>query len=375
MWRNECDQAKLDIQVERDLRVTVTPAKPVVGPGEAVELDVTTVDQLGRPVSAELSIAMVDQSLLRLYQRHAAGDRPVLLQPDPHRCLRDRGDQHVSLCSRRRCRVAGRGRGGRAGGGGGGQRRRSQGRACDVGEQGQALASKADRRQRMLTPCSSVGLGVQAAPERGQRAPLTLGARGGHEGAGAWTMEALDHRRRSTLPPSPSVEPQILRGLSEARQTEEPPAARRSRVREAGGYDRQGWTRWDGRQKPANSAHRTGSLGSTRISGRSPPRERFTRRRTGTRWSSPARTARRGSHSRPRRLVGVSHHGRGVTGADTLAGQTTATLTVRKELLRRPQGPRLAHPGRQAAVHRAGPPHRCRWQARAAAGDLRRWAR
>ena len=39
----------------------------VVGPGEPVELEVTTVDQLGRPVSAELSIAMVDQSLLRLF--------------------------------------------------------------------------------------------------------------------------------------------------------------------------------------------------------------------------------------------------------------------------------------------------------------------
>ncbi len=67
MWRNECDQARLDIQVERDLRVTVAPTKPIVGPGEAVELEVTTVDQLGRPVAAELSIAMVDQSLLRLF--------------------------------------------------------------------------------------------------------------------------------------------------------------------------------------------------------------------------------------------------------------------------------------------------------------------
>ena len=67
MWQNECDEARLDIQVERDLRVTVAPAKPIVGPGEPVELEVTTVDQLGRPVSAELSIAMVDQSLLRLF--------------------------------------------------------------------------------------------------------------------------------------------------------------------------------------------------------------------------------------------------------------------------------------------------------------------
>ena len=67
MWRNEFDQAKLDIQVERDLRVTVAPTKPVIGPGEPVELEVSAVDQLGRPVSAELSIAMVDQSLLHLF--------------------------------------------------------------------------------------------------------------------------------------------------------------------------------------------------------------------------------------------------------------------------------------------------------------------
>ena len=67
MWQNECDQAKLDIQVVRDLRVTVKPSRPVVGPGEPVELDITAVDQLGHPVSAELSIAMVDQSLLRLF--------------------------------------------------------------------------------------------------------------------------------------------------------------------------------------------------------------------------------------------------------------------------------------------------------------------
>ena len=51
---------------------------------------------------------------------------------------------------------------------------------------------------------------------------------------------------------------------------------------------------------------------------------------------------------------------RGVTGADTLAGQTTASLDGPQELLRRPQGPRLAHPGRQAAVHRPGPSYRCR---------------
>ena len=75
MWENKFDEAKLDVQVERDLRVTVAPAKPLVGPGEPVELEVTTVDQLGRPVSAELSIAMVDQSLLAALRRPHAADR------------------------------------------------------------------------------------------------------------------------------------------------------------------------------------------------------------------------------------------------------------------------------------------------------------
>ena len=70
MWENKFDQAKLDIQVERDLQVTVKPTKPLVGPGEEVEIEVTTVDQLGRPAAAEVSIAMIDRSLLRLY-----GDR------------------------------------------------------------------------------------------------------------------------------------------------------------------------------------------------------------------------------------------------------------------------------------------------------------
>jgi len=60
-------QARLDLRVERDLRVTVAPAKPTVGPGGAVEVEVTTLDQLGRPVAAEVSLALVDKALLRLH--------------------------------------------------------------------------------------------------------------------------------------------------------------------------------------------------------------------------------------------------------------------------------------------------------------------
>ena len=57
-------EARLDLTLDRDLRVTIAPTRPVVGPGEEVELEVTTRDQLGRPVAAELAMAMVDRALL-----------------------------------------------------------------------------------------------------------------------------------------------------------------------------------------------------------------------------------------------------------------------------------------------------------------------
>ncbi|WP_165074525.1 MG2 domain-containing protein [Paludisphaera rhizosphaerae] len=67
MWRDKLDHARLDVAVERDLRVTVKPTKPQVGPGDPVEVEVTALDQLGRPVKAELSLAVVDQALLRRF--------------------------------------------------------------------------------------------------------------------------------------------------------------------------------------------------------------------------------------------------------------------------------------------------------------------
>src|SRR5262249_46018324 len=46
----------------------IAPKKPAVGPNEEVEVEVTTRDQLGRPVAAEVAVALVDRALLRLYQ-------------------------------------------------------------------------------------------------------------------------------------------------------------------------------------------------------------------------------------------------------------------------------------------------------------------
>ena len=60
-------EARLDVRVERDLRLTVTPKAPSVGPGGEVEVEVAATDQNGKPVAAEVSIALVDRSLLRLF--------------------------------------------------------------------------------------------------------------------------------------------------------------------------------------------------------------------------------------------------------------------------------------------------------------------
>ncbi len=65
------DEARLDVRVERDLRVTVKPVKDAVGPGDEVAVELTAVDQLGKPVAAEIALALVDRTLLRRFEDHA----------------------------------------------------------------------------------------------------------------------------------------------------------------------------------------------------------------------------------------------------------------------------------------------------------------
>src|SRR5436305_4550155 len=60
-------EARIDLKIERELRVSVAPMRPTVGPGEESEVEVTTLDVLGRPVAAELSLALVDRALLRQF--------------------------------------------------------------------------------------------------------------------------------------------------------------------------------------------------------------------------------------------------------------------------------------------------------------------
>ncbi|MDP2898081.1 MAG: tetratricopeptide repeat protein, partial [bacterium] len=53
--------------VERELKVSVKPAKETLEPGAELVVDIETTDQNGNPVSAELSLAMVDEALFSIF--------------------------------------------------------------------------------------------------------------------------------------------------------------------------------------------------------------------------------------------------------------------------------------------------------------------
>ena len=57
-------EARLDIKVERDLRLTLKPKASSVAPGSEIEVEITAVDQTGRPAQAEVALALVDRTLL-----------------------------------------------------------------------------------------------------------------------------------------------------------------------------------------------------------------------------------------------------------------------------------------------------------------------
>lgn len=59
--------ASKDFTVERQLNVTLKPEKDACEPGAELKLAVETTDQLGKPVSAELSLALVDSALFALF--------------------------------------------------------------------------------------------------------------------------------------------------------------------------------------------------------------------------------------------------------------------------------------------------------------------
>lgn len=65
-----------DFTVERELRIQVGPRKDAYNPGEMGKVDLVVTDQLGRPVEAELSLALVDQALFDAFK----DSRPNILE-------------------------------------------------------------------------------------------------------------------------------------------------------------------------------------------------------------------------------------------------------------------------------------------------------
>lgn len=67
MTGSRFDTARLDVLVRRDLVIRMKPSREAVGPGDELSLEIETTNQLGKPVAAELSVALVDEALLRRF--------------------------------------------------------------------------------------------------------------------------------------------------------------------------------------------------------------------------------------------------------------------------------------------------------------------
>ena len=63
----ELRAASKRFNIKRELKVTITPGKESYAPGEKAEVDISVTDQLGKPVKAELALALVNQALLDRY--------------------------------------------------------------------------------------------------------------------------------------------------------------------------------------------------------------------------------------------------------------------------------------------------------------------
>jgi uncharacterized protein YfaS (alpha-2-macroglobulin family)/tetratricopeptide (TPR) repeat protein len=59
--------AEHEFTVQRELKLAIKPLKDIYAPGAPGEVEVTATDQLGKPVAAEFSLAMVDEALHALF--------------------------------------------------------------------------------------------------------------------------------------------------------------------------------------------------------------------------------------------------------------------------------------------------------------------
>ena len=291
MWRNESDEARLDLQVERDLRVDVKPTRTNVGPGEPIELDITTVDQLGRPVSAELSISMVDLSLLRLFN-----DRlPEIGSFFYNQSRTGAFATQATNTFRYQPNTTG-----------------VPQAVVEEAERELAMAANAAGRSQVMQQAQNLALGVQGQMGRpGQ----------GQPGAAA----AGEPADMAAAPPAPSASAARM-GEKKDNFAEElaMPDASRSEARAGAEF-----------AKEFKSLRRRRSFGMEafdRKAGLVEQRERFVE---SAYWNPAVVTGKDGKarigFKAPAALSEYRITARGVTGSDTLAGQTTASLTVKKD--------------------------------------------
>ena len=66
-------EARSDFRVVRELAISLKPDKTTLKPGEMVNVDVLVTDSSGKPVSAEVSLALIQKNLLSMFPEQAAG--------------------------------------------------------------------------------------------------------------------------------------------------------------------------------------------------------------------------------------------------------------------------------------------------------------
>ncbi len=297
-------QAQLNLKVDRDLRVEIRPTKPVVGPGEEVEVEVRTRDQLDRPVAAELSLALIDRALLRLVSDPLPPidrffydqSRTAAFSTEATNTFRyEPPTQPVS--------------------------------AALVEEQERLLAEEADQRVRLEVMAKQV-----QKPGEGAKAGATMGRMAGSGGFGGG---GGGYGQAAGVPGAPATAAPAPMAASEAMLD----GVRAAKAEDAAAGDRfdapadNGSTGWavNGPAGGKDQARRKARGGR---GGEEPeaPRQKFVE----TAYWNPAVVTDASGRAvvkfrAPTALSEYRFTTRGVTGADTLVGQSTADLAIRQD--------------------------------------------
>ena len=307
-------EARLDVRVERDLRVTITPRAPSVGPGGEVEVEVSTTDQNGKPVAAELSIALVDRSLLRLFgdrlptidrffydqsrtsafatQSSATFRYQPATVPVPEAVVEDAAQQAAQLADAAERR---RGEAGKPG-------------TSPSSRPPPARAAAAAPPRPGMAGMGGMGGGMAARPSG---ADMALSTRSdSRDGAAAGAEVAADESGKQLSKDELGSITSEDRRVAEGRRGPPPRGVALGRARERRGR----------------------SLGQGGRTSRPAPRERFVETAY---WNPSVVTGTDGKavvkFRAPAALSEYRFTARGVSGRDTLVGQATADLAVRKD--------------------------------------------